>query len=43
VNSNEAPDRQRSADKIDDMAALFMAVGVAQIETDRREFKIFFV
>jgi hypothetical protein len=25
------------------MAALFMAVGVAQIETDRREFKIFFV
>lgn len=43
VNSNQAPDRQRSADKIDDMCALLMAFGVAQAETDRREFKLFFV
>jgi phage terminase large subunit-like protein len=43
VNSNQAPDRQRSADKIDGMCALLMAFGIAQAETDRREFKLFFV
>ncbi len=29
-NNNTAPDRNKSADKIDDMCALFMAVGIAQ-------------
>lgn len=29
ANQNMAPDKKRSADKIDDMAALFMAVGVS--------------
>jgi phage terminase large subunit-like protein len=29
VNLNMAPDKKRSADKIDDMAALLMAVGVS--------------
>jgi PAS domain S-box-containing protein len=34
VNGNNAPDRQRSADKIDSMAALFMAVGVAMTDVE---------
>jgi phage terminase large subunit-like protein len=29
-----APDKKRSADKIDDMVALLMAVGVMQAECD---------
>lgn len=42
-NSNMAPHREKSADKIDAMAALLMAMGVAQSAQDRREFKMFFV
>lgn len=34
VNGNTAPDRQRSSDKIDHMAALFMAIGVALTEVE---------
>jgi len=34
VNGNQAPDRQRSADKIDEMAALFMACGIALSEVE---------
>ncbi|NYT25385.1 terminase large subunit [Alcaligenaceae bacterium] len=38
VNLNMAPDRKRSADKIDDMAALLMAIGLAvAIESDDSE------
>lgn len=33
-NLNMAPDKKRSADKIDDMAALLMAVGVSVADTD---------
>lgn len=33
-NMNMAPDRKRSADKIDDMAALLMAFGVAEADVD---------
>lgn len=33
-NLNMAPDRKRSADKIDDMAALLMAIGVSQTPID---------
>ena len=36
VNLNMAPDRKRSADKIDDMAALLMAIGLA-VATDEGE------
>lgn len=36
VNGNTAPDRQRSSDKIDAMAALFMAVGVAMADETER-------
>jgi phage terminase large subunit-like protein len=34
-NLNMAPDKKRSADKIDDMVALLMAVGVMQVEGDQ--------
>ena len=34
MNGNTAPDRQRSSDKIDHMAALFMAIGVALTEVE---------
>jgi phage terminase large subunit-like protein len=33
TNMNKAPDRKRSADKIDGMAALLMAMGIAIRET----------
>jgi len=33
-NMNMAPDKKRSADKIDDMVALLMAFGLAQGEAD---------
>jgi phage terminase large subunit-like protein len=33
-NMNMAPDKKRSADKIDDMVALLMAFGLAEAETD---------
>lgn len=44
-NLNMAPDKKRSADKIDDMAALLMAVGVSNgAEVERpKEFSMFFV
>lgn len=32
ANMNMAPDKKRAPDKIDDMAALYMAVGVALVE-----------
>ena len=43
-NLNMAPDKKKSADKIDDMAALLMAVGVMVGDTERpAEYDIFFV
>lgn len=33
-NRNEAPDRKRSADKIDGMCALFMCFGLCQVDDD---------
>lgn len=41
VNLNMAPDRKRSADKIDGAAALFMAFGVAVGDVDGRSFEAF--
>lgn len=35
ANLNMAPDKKRSPDKIDDMAALYMAVGVALVDVDQ--------
>ena len=35
VNNNMAPDKKRSPEKIDDMAALYMAVGVALSEVEQ--------
>lgn len=43
VNMNLAPDRKRSADKIDGVVALIMAFGVAQIAVERKEYQVFFV
>lgn len=34
ANRNEAPDRKRSADKIDGMCALFMCFGLCQVDDD---------
>jgi phage terminase large subunit-like protein len=34
VNLNTAPDRKKSTDKIDDMAALLMAIGVSQVNDE---------
>jgi len=43
-NLNMAPDKKRSADKIDDMTALLMAIGVSQSEeTEEPKFQMFFV
>lgn len=43
-NLNMAPDKKRSADKIDDMTALLMAIGVSQsAETEEPKFQMFFV
>jgi phage terminase large subunit-like protein len=41
VNLNMAPDKKRSADKIDDMAALLMAVGIMTAGTDDGDFADF--
>lgn len=38
VNLNMAPDKRRSADKIDDMTALLMAVGVSMVEPSKDGF-----
>jgi phage terminase large subunit-like protein len=43
VNMNLAPDRKRSADKIDGIVALIMAFGLAQQAVERKEFQVFFV
>lgn len=44
VNLNLAPDRRKSADKIDDIVALLMAVGAAiTVEPEAREPQILFV
>lgn len=37
VNLNMAPDRKRSADKIDDMAALLMAIGASMTASDEMD------
>lgn len=37
ANLNMAPDKKRSADKIDDMAALLMAIGVSLTPTDSQD------
>ncbi|MNR68916.1 hypothetical protein D3C85_1937970 [compost metagenome] len=44
-NLNMAPDKKRSADKIDDMTALLMAVGISlPKETEKPpEYQLFFV
>jgi phage terminase large subunit-like protein len=42
VNLNMAPDRKRSADKIDDMAALLMAIGVAVAQDAEEDVSPFF-
>lgn len=36
-NLNMAPDKKRSADKIDDMAALLMAIGVSTVEAEETD------
>lgn len=41
ANMNMAPDKKRSPDKIDDMAALFMAIGVALVPDDEGNFDEF--
>lgn len=42
VNLSMAPDRKRSADKIDDMAALLMAMGLAVASDDAEDLSDFF-
>ena len=43
-NMNMAPDKKRSADKIDDACALFMAVGVmGGAPTPEKRFQLIFV
>ena len=43
-NMNMAPDKKRSADKIDDACALFMAVGVMGVAAEpEKKFQLFFV
>ena len=43
-NMNMAPDRKRSADKIDDAVALFMAIGVMGIEQETKpEYQLIFM
>ena len=41
ANMNMAPDKKRSPDKIDDMAALYMATGVALGAVDEGNFDDF--
>jgi phage terminase large subunit-like protein len=43
VNMNMAPDRKRSAEKIDAIVALLMAFGVASVPEERREYEAFFL
>ena len=43
ANLNTAPDRKNSADKIDDMVALLMAFGAAELEVEMPEHQLFFV
>lgn len=43
ANMNLAPDRRRSADKIDDMVALLMAVGVSMSEVESEQIEQGFV
>ena len=38
---NSAPDKKRSPDKIDDMVALLMAIGVALVPNDEGDFDDF--
>ena len=40
-NLSQAPDKKRSADKIDDMAALYMAIGVMQVNKPKRRKSIY--
>lgn len=40
-NMNSAPDKKRSPDKIDDMVALLMAIGVALVPNDEGDFSDF--
>jgi phage terminase large subunit-like protein len=43
-NLNMAPDKKKSMDKIDDMTALYMSVGVSMVETEPEpEYQMFFV
>ena len=42
-NLNMAPDKKRSADKIDDACALFMGVGVMGVPTQPKKFQLMFV
>lgn len=42
-NLNMAPNKKKAADKIDDMSALLMAIGKAQVEKAQPNFKIHFV
>lgn len=43
ANMNTAPDKKRSADKIDDMVALLMAIGVSRAEAETDEIEQGFV
>lgn len=45
MNLNMAPDKKRSAEKIDDLCALLMAIGVglAAVEEEQPQFQAFFV
>jgi phage terminase large subunit-like protein len=44
VNLNQAPDKRKSADKIDDMTALLMAVGLTVgVQEDAPEYQMIFV
>lgn len=43
VNSNMAPHKERSADKIDGMVALLMALGIAQVVPEAKDYQLMFV
>ena len=43
ANMNMAPDRKRSADKIDGIVALIMAFGLAAGADERKEYQVFFL
>lgn len=42
ANLNMAPDKKRSPDKIDDIVALIMAVGMSAVEDDQSDLEAFF-